>query len=124
MQILLFHKEHIEKILGGNKTMTSRLWKRKPFKPGETVRAQINRRKDSTFAYLKITKVIKWSGCPDCIPEDKIDEVVRKEGFQKYSEFWGAWYGGNNANNFLDNDYKPYFLSSNLWQKVIINLPN
>ena len=108
MRILLFHKEHVKKILSGTKTMTARCWKQKPFQVGDMVRAQTNYNKSSAFAILRITEVSEWDGNVDNIPIDKLREITRKEGFKIPMQFSSAWYSTNDDRLF-ENKYKSYF---------------
>ena len=107
MQILLFTGDTPEKILEGRKSMTARLWKRKPPKVGDIVRAQKGRKKDTSFAILKILDVFKWSGNytphffgktghpPYSLMSEIKYDIAKKEGFESWHEFWNAYYSLN-----------------------------
>lgn len=107
MKTILFHKNHVGPIERGDKTMTARCWKRKPFHVGELVRAQTGYSLQSAFARLRIVAVVGWDG--DAAGSDLITpELVRKEGFSRREGFEQAWYS-TNADRLGDAAYRSWF---------------
>ena len=110
MQIMLFTGDTPEKILEGRKSMTARLWKRKPPKVGDIVRAQKGRKKETAFATLRIKNVFTWDGekiptfsntytnLSDALRDnlyptaEKLSEIAQKEGFVNWDHFYIVYY--------------------------------
>ena len=101
MQILLFTGDTPEKILDGRKSMTARLWKRKPPKVGDIFRAQRGRKKETAFATLEIRRIFAWDGGYHPYFYNAFDypkpttnvlyEIGKKEGFNNWGEFYEAY---------------------------------
>ena len=107
MQILLFTGTSPEKILDELKVYTARLWRRNPPEIGSIVRAQRGRRKDTSFATLRILDVFKWDGNynPTLYYYNVInnikylgtttqkcrDEIGRREGYSDWDDFYKAY---------------------------------
>lgn len=111
MKSIIFTPPTDQKILTGEKTMTARLWKQRPPKPGDFVAAQTSRRKDTLFATLEIIGVWEWGGgigyCGD-LPYSH-QTIAKKEGFTSWDAFWGV-YKFSNLHHWDDPDRKHYFV--------------
>ena len=101
MRVILFTPPSNKKILDGTKTLTARCWRQKPPKYGEVVRAQTGRKKETTFAYLRIVDVWKWDGKDlpriDGFPtnDSEMQMITKKEGFSTWGEFYDAYHSLN-----------------------------
>ena len=120
MRVILFTQPSDEKILDDIKTMTARYWRANPPKVGEVVRAQTGRKKETTFAYLKILKVTQWngylisSGDTGYVPVD----VARKEGFDgSVIDFLSA-YRDLNRHNWTDETRKHWFVEFEMIDEI------
>ena len=127
MQIILFTGGLDKKILSGEKTMTARCWRRKPPEKGDIVRAQTGRKKETSFATLKITRVIMWDGCPNPIFYSFVDgyvattnllyEIGKKEGFESWEEFYEVYRDFNDW-CWHDQGRDHYFIGFELVDKL------
>ena len=94
--IILFTPPSDQKVLDEEKTMTARLWRKKPPKIGEVVRAQTGRKKETSFAHLKVIDVWEWTGYLMTTQSSKYNilEIGKKEGFDTPTDFtngMGRW---------------------------------
>ena len=120
MQNLMFTPPSDAKILDGTKTMTARCWKRKPPRGGTLVSASTGYKKETRFALLYIRNVWEWDLSLLPHTAEKVtgytgQEIAEKEGYTEWNDFIGAYYGIN-AQKFLDDDRKDYFILFHLLQ--------
>ena len=105
MRILLFTPPSDQKILDELKTMTARCWRQKPPAVDEVIRAQTGRKKETSFALLKVLNVREWNG--RTIASAGFDypskEVAIKEGFESIDDFLFAYW---NLNDWCWDDEK------------------
>ena len=112
MKIIMFKPPADQRILYKLKTITARLWRKAPPREGELVRAQTGRRKDTSFAILRILKVWEWSGeHTEYSNKPKMAQIIaKKEGFANWGEFYTTYYELN-AHHWNDPARKHYFIS-------------
>ena len=116
MQIILFTPPSDQSILDGKKTMTARLWKRKPPKIDAFISAQTGYAKTTRFAILKVISVWEWDGDDVFNLGDHqhiTEEIATKEGFENIGQFCEAYYGLN-AHNWEAPDRKHWFIEFEL----------
>ena len=107
MRIIQFTSPSDEKILNGTKTMTARFWRKTPPRLSEIVRAQTGRKKETTFAYLKVVGLAIWKPFEDTDQDlqDRIgyskDEIAVMEGYENWDQFLSAYM---KLNSHLDSD--------------------
>ena len=85
--MILFKREHVEKIRAGEKTQTRRCWKQARIKEDSVHYAQRGYRPETRFARLQILSVYEED------PHNISDDDVRAEGFENKEEFLDAYYG-------------------------------
>ena len=133
MQNILFTPPSDQKILSGEKTLTSRYWKRKPPKVGAHVTASTGRKKETRFAVLRITGVYEWDGRiydtnAKSVTGLSRQEIAKREGFggtprpkDSWLDDWDAFieaYYSLNAEQFKDDDRNHYFIAFESLQKL------
>ena len=133
MQNIMFTEPNPAKILDGTKTMTARNWKRKPPTTGALCTASTGYAKTTRFAIIRILNVWEWDGDNNGINAEEViglskQEIGKREGFRgrphdpddwltDWDDFIMAYYG-HNAQNFLDNDRKHYFIEFELVKAI------
>lgn len=106
---MLFKPPNDEKVLALRKTMTARLWRKKPPKAGETFYAQTGYANDTRFAKLRVLDVWEWSGTDFVATDREKQEIGYKEGYENFDEFYDA-YKSLNAHNWNDPKRTHYFI--------------
>ena len=115
MNILIFTPPSDQKIIDGIKTMTARCWRKNPPRLSEILRAQTGRRKETTFATLKIVGAAVWRPESDTSLDLEermglsLGQIASREGFQTWGGFLST-YKSLNAHHWHDSKRTHYFL--------------
>ena len=122
MQNIMFTEPNPAKILAGEKTLTARNWKRKPPKIRELMTASTGYKKETRFAIIRVLNVWEWDGDLDGIYAETVtglskEEIAKREGYTHWDDFIMAYYEIN-ANNFLDDSRKDYFIQFEVAQRL------
>ena len=133
MQNIMFTEPNPAKILAGDKTLTARNWKRKPPKIGELMTASTGYAKETRFAVIRVLNVWEWELDLEGRGAEKAtgmsrQEIAEREGYHKpnrdpddwitdWHDFATAYYGFN-AQNFLKDGRKNYFIKLALVQEL------
>jgi hypothetical protein len=96
--VILFRREHVDKILAGTKTHTRRVWKRPRVKPGGVYQARTKMLdKGSTFALLRVLRAWRERLL------DISEEDARKEGYESREAFFEVFKRINKMEEIPEN---------------------
>ena len=131
---IMFTPPSDELILDESKTMTARLWIRKPPTIDDVVSANTGRGNNTRFALITINDVFKWNGCglfPEFyrvvkhgskkettvvtqIPEEPdLQVIAEKEGFGNWDDFYMTYFELN-RHHWDDEKRTHYFIEFSL----------
>ena len=122
MQIIMFTGDSPDKILLREKDMTARHWRRTPPPVGSLFRAQRGRKTSTAFAICEVVNVWEWDGLFDGNAWEVTglfcNEIAKREGFQNWGHFHGAYYDLN-AHNWDDPKRSHYFIEFVMVREVL-----
>ena len=132
MQNIMFSGDNPQKILDGTKDLTARCWKREPPRVGQLMTASTGYAKETRFAIIRIIGVWEWNGKMNGKNAESVtgltrNEIAKREGFgdtprpkDSWLTDWDAFieaYYGLNAQKFLDDDRRHYFIAFEVIQR-------